>query len=130
MKGRSLSTRVWILGILAVALVSVGILGVRAANAGGTVAVITQGGTEVRRIDLDRVEAPYTLTFDTEDGGHNCVLVEPGGISVTEANCPDQVCVRQGTIHNDLLPIVCLPNELVVTIEGAGEETAVDTVAQ
>lgn len=129
MRGRSLPTRVWVLAILVVVLVCVGILGARAASAGGTVAVITQGGQEVQRIDLDRVKEPYTLTFDTEAGGHNCVRVEPGGIAVTEASCPDQVCVRQGVIHNDLLPIVCLPNELVITIEGA-DPAAVDTVAQ
>lgn len=130
MKGRGIPTRVWVVALLVVVLACLGILGARAAAAGGTVAVITQDGREIQRIDLDAVEGPYTLTLEGEDGGYNCVQVEPGGISITEASCPDQVCVRQGVIHNDLLPIVCLPNGLVITIEGEDGKAAVDTVAQ
>ncbi|HBE87040.1 MAG TPA: hypothetical protein DDW53_19330, partial [Lachnoclostridium sp.] len=38
--------------------------------------------------------------------------------SITEASCPDKVCVRTGKIHRSGELIVCLPNRVVITIEG------------
>lgn len=124
------STRFWVIGLFVVVLVSVGTLAFRADRAGGATAVITRNGQEVQRIDLGEVTRPYTLRLDHSDGGYNLVLVEPGAISVTEASCPDQVCVNQGRIHNSLMPIVCLPNHLAVSIESSEAALDADVVAK
>ena len=50
--------------------------------------------------------------------GHNTVHVEPGAISVTEADCPDGICVRQGKLTTAGVPIVCMPHRLVIEIYG------------
>lgn len=53
--------------------------------------------------------------------------VEPGRIRIVSATCPDQVCVRQGWISDSTVPVVCLPNQVIVEIVG-GEGFA-DTAA-
>ena len=44
-----------------------------------------------------------------------------GRIRVESADCPDQVCVDQGWISDGTVPVVCLPNRLVIQIEGGGD---------
>ena len=42
-------------------------------------------------------------------------------IEESEAGCPDQVCVHQGFIADGTVPIVCLPNKLIIEISGGGD---------
>lgn len=44
----------------------------------------------------------------------NVIQVLDGKIRVLEADCPDHTCVRTGWLRSDALPIVCLPNRLVI----------------
>ena len=83
----------------------------------GTMAVIYVDGEEYDRIDLSRVKESYSFDIDTEYG-HNTVTVDPGAISVTEADCPDKVCVNQGKISTGGVPVVCMPHRLYIMIEG------------
>ena len=54
------------------------------------------------------------------EGAHsNLLVIEGGKAAVTEASCPDHVCVEQGWVGYTGQAIVCLPNKLVVSIEGA-----------
>ena len=84
----------------------------------GTVAVISVDGDELDRIDLSRVKEPYDIEVDT-GYGRNLVHVEPGAISVTEADCPDRICVAMGKLRGDGIPIVCMPHHLIIRIEGS-----------
>jgi hypothetical protein len=85
---------------------------------GGHVAAVYLDGECIRRIDLDAVVLPYEFDVESE-WGYNVIRVERGGIAVVEADCPDQICVHQGTIDNGAVPIVCMPHRLVIQIEGA-----------
>ena len=85
------------------------------------VAWITLDGALVQEIDLDKVGASFTFTVTGASGLTNTILVEQGRIRVSEANCPDQVCVDQGWISNGTVPIVCLPHKLMIQIVGGGE---------
>ena len=80
---------------------------------------VTRDGVLLEEIDLNRVDTPYTLTFE-DASGTNTVLVERGRIRVSEADCPDQICVHQGWISDSVIPIVCLPHRLMIEIVGAG----------
>ena len=124
------STRFWLGCFIGLALVSAGFLMYRNASAGGVVAVVTRDGQELQRIDLDKVTEAYTLRAEHPDGGYNLILVEHGKISVTEANCPDKVCIDQGTISDSLTPIVCLPNKVMIAIEDTGNDLAVDVAVK
>lgn len=83
---------------------------------GGEEAVISVGGEEVYRIPLseDRV-------IELECG--NTVEIKDGRVRVSEADCPDLVCVGTGWIEDGSSAIVCLPHKLSVTVDGAEGDT-------
>jgi len=91
----------------------------------GAEVVITINGKEYKRTPLD---ADETIVVET-DGHHNVVEVKDGYANVTEANCPDGLCVKQKKIHLTGETIVCLPHKMVVEIEG-GIENEVDAILQ
>lgn len=80
------------------------------------VAEIKVGAAVVDRIDLSLVVEPYTKTVYTGSGGYNVIEVREGMIRVAEANCPEQIDVRQGWISSPYESIVCLPHRLVISI--------------
>ncbi len=98
------------------ALIAVWIL-ITQEKVSNAVANIYQNGTLIRSIDLEAVEESYTFQIEGENGAYNTVLVEPGYISITDASCPDKVCISQGKISDGVLPITCLPNGIVIQIE-------------
>ena len=68
---------------------------------------------------------PMAQTADPDDECtqytyYNIVQISGGAVSVTGASCRNQVCVKHGSISRAGESIVCLPNRLVVTIEGKG----------
>ena len=91
------------------------------------VATITLDGEVLDEIDLTQVQEPYSFTVTGKDGLTNTILVEPGRIRVEKADCPDQICVHQGYISDGSRPIVCLPNRLIIQIQGGGD--ALDAAA-
>ena len=127
--------------ILFIALVAVGlaasaILTMSHADAGsGAKVIIESGGSLYARYPLseDRVvvvpapkqgrvdapsadsDAPASEQYDY----YNVVEIRDGKVSVTEASCKNQVCVRHGSISKAGESIVCLPNRLVVSIENS-----------
>ena len=109
-------TILWIL-IFALAVLGGLLLTQRLADRGGMIAVITVDGEEIERIDLSKVRESYDLEIDTA-WGRNRIHVAPGAISVTEADCPDKICVQMGELSGSGIPIVCMPHRLVIAIEG------------
>lgn len=55
----------------------------------------------------------------------NVCEIKNGKVSMISAQCPDQLCRRQGPIHRQGETIVCLPNKVVLEIKGSGEPTEV-----
>ncbi|HKM34831.1 MAG TPA: NusG domain II-containing protein [Lachnospiraceae bacterium] len=80
-------------------------------------AYIYQNGQLFRTINLSEGTSDYTFTVIAEDGGHNEISVKPGEIGITDADCPDKLCVSMGYVDSSLLPIVCLPHSLVIHIK-------------
>ena len=72
---------------------------------------------ETMTVDL---RADEELRFESADGSFNIVTIKGGKIAVTEANCPDQYCVKQG-FCNSGEQIVCLPHKLVISFVGDSE---------
>lgn len=86
----------------------------------GTDAVVT-----VRTADGDEI---YPLNKDgvfSLNGGTNTLVIENGEAWVSEANCPDKVCMGMGKISKNGEFIACLPNQVIIVVEG-GEESPVD----
>ena len=87
-------------------------------NTPARTAQVASDGEIIRTLDLT---APQEFMVST-DGGYNVITVKDGKIAVTEADCPDQYCVRQG-FCNSGAQIVCLPHKLVISFLG---ETEID----
>ncbi|MCI5705317.1 MAG: NusG domain II-containing protein [Pseudoflavonifractor sp.] len=92
----------------------------------GSIAAIYLDGELVERIDLAAVTESYTRTYTGKSGITDVVEVARGKIRVKEADCPDQVCVHQGWIETGVVPVVCLPNALVIQIEDGSAEPEID----
>lgn len=86
-------------------------------------AYIYQNGQLIQSIDLNQVTESYTFVIEGDDGASNTIEVRPGEIAIIEATCPDKVCINMGFIKNELLPITCLPNKLVIEIDEGGMTT-------
>lgn len=101
-------------------------------NQGATYAVVYQGSTLLYKIDLSAVGESYTISIEGANDAENVILVEPGRISMASSNCPDKLCVRQGAISDGVLPIVCLPHKIRISIvseEEAKELVPLDSAA-
>lgn len=78
----------------------------------GAYAIITVDGEEYARLPLDEnTELAVRTAY-----GENLVAVKDGKVYVKHADCPDKICMQAGEA-TELLPIVCLPHKLTVTIE-------------
>ena len=88
------------------------------------------GAGVVVRVDGEEV-ARYSLyqngTYPLNDGS-NTLVIENGEAWLLDANCPDELCVKQGKIRLNGQVITCLPNKLTVTVYG-GEQNHVDLVS-
>lgn len=86
-------------------------------------AALSAGGRPLAELPLDR---PARRTFNLAHG-RLTVEVEPGkGIRILESDCPAKVCLHHGWAAHTGETIVCVPNELLVEIEG--EESEYDAV--
>jgi len=114
-------TKVVLFLLLAAVAVSAAFLLLRDGRTDAPVARITRNGVLLEEIDLDEVAPPRSLTF-ADENGTNIVQVERGRVRVSEADCPDQICVDQGWISDGTSPIVCLPHRLMIQIvDGGGD---------
>ena len=46
----------------------------------------------------------------------NMLVIKDGHASIKNADCPDGLCIKQGSISKSNESIICLPNKLVVRI--------------
>lgn len=90
---------------------------------------------QMLKISVDgKVYGEYSLEDKQEIkiGDTNvCQIEEDGTVSMTEADCPDHLCVKQGKIKEFGESIVCLPNKVVleiVTDKKTAEE--IDSIAK
>lgn len=67
--------------------------------------------------------------IETENGT-NTVVIEDGIVRVSEADCPDKICVHHSGISKSGESIICLPHRLVVSVINEKEKESVDAVIQ
>lgn len=78
---------------------------------GGEVIVYVDG-EETATYSLDE-KGEYLI--ETEHG-KNLLVIKDGKADVTEADCPDKLCVKQNEINKNGETIVCLPHKVVVEV--------------
>lgn len=81
----------------------------------GAYAAVIQQGTEIARYSLaeDR-----QVPIQTDGTVTNLLVIRAGKAQITEADCPDQICVHHRPVSKAGETIVCLPRELVIQIVG------------
>ena len=122
------SSRFWVILIAGLLVISGVFAALVAGQTSGTMVNIYLDGKCIRSIDLSQADSSYEFTVDGP-AGSNTIQVEPGRICVSRADCPDQICVHQGWISTSVIPIVCLPNHLVIQIEEQSGQSELDGVA-
>lgn len=94
---------------------------------GGTVAV-SVAGEKIEEIPLNQ---DLTKEIQGKDGGTNLLVIRGGKAWIGDASCPDHLCVKKQAISRTGESIICLPNQVVVTIEESTEgESGVDAIAR
>ena len=82
-------------------------------------------GADTVTVKVDgKVTGTYPLAKDQKiriNGGN-------GKAKMTDADCPDQLCVHQKAASKNHESIICLPNKVVVEVDGS-EESEFDAVA-
>lgn len=91
----------------------------------GDMVIVSVDGVVTAELPLNK-DTEYLI--ETESGGENLLVIKDGKASITEASCPDQVCVHQREIQNDTELIICLPNRVIIEIQGESE-SALDNVS-
>ena len=76
------------------------------------------------------LKGTYSLAEDQTieiNGGTNILQIKNGKADMTEADCPDQLCVNQRAISRQGESIICLPHKVVVEVESS-ERSELDAV--
>ena len=81
---------------------------------------IVLDGETVAQYELSELTGPVELPVD--QAPYPLVIrVEPEGVSILESSCPSQDCVHTGRISRAGQQIICLPNRLVISLEGGAD---------
>jgi len=104
--------------ILLVALVMMGwFLYMRVVTPRGQRAVILVDNREITSVLLDPDGGSRDLTIPGVRGA-SIIRVDGPYVSIVASACPDQLCIKMGRKSRPGEVIVCLPNRVVVRIEG------------
>lgn len=107
-------------GCLLAALVCCGLW--LALRQGGGAVIVEQDGRETARYPLSE---DRTVKIEGA-AGYNILVIEGGETWLSEADCPNLLCVKTGKIRYAGQSIVCLPHRLAVRIVGGA--SALDAV--
>lgn len=97
----------------------------------GDSVVITVDGTVEKTLPLSQ---DATCTIHGAPGGSNTLVIRDGSASISDADCPDKLCVHQNAISHQGETLVCLPHKVVVSIKksasSADSDDAPDAIAK
>lgn len=89
-------------------------------------AVVKIDGQTVYTLSLNK---DTSITVDGYNGGKNTITIKDGTAYMQEADCPDHLCVKSGSISKTGETVVCLPHRVVIEIKGS-KDSGVDNVVR
>lgn len=96
---------------------------------------ITKSDGEMVVVSVDsKVVASFPLNEDRKyeiegyDGGRNVLVIKDGVAYMSEASCPDHLCMNMGRISKVGQSVICLPNRVVIEIKGKDTEKEYDVI--
>lgn len=111
----------WDIGLIAVllllSLIPEGIFMAtgRQMNTDSTYAVVQVNGETYKTIPLSEHRGTDTFVIQTKEG-YNRVVVRDQEIGITEADCPDKICISEGFISKPGEMAVCLPHKVMIEV--------------
>ncbi len=104
-----------VLAVVIVLLATAGLLLFNLTKTTGDYVLVKIDGVEKYRYSL--AENIDMVVFNGEnDEFWNRIVISDGTVCVSEANCPDKICVGHRKINKDNESIVCLPHKVVVEV--------------
>lgn len=91
----------------------------------GAIAVVTVDGEVYGEYQLDEDQV---VEIKKDGKVTNTLTIADHKADMTDADCPDLLCVHQKAISKDGETIVCLPNKVVITVK-SNEKSDMDAVA-
>lgn len=125
--GKRFSKRdAWLLAAAALVILVVFVIFRQFSGGSGSTVTVTVGGEVYGTYSLDEDQE-----IDIKINGTvtNVLVIRDHQADMTEAGCPDQLCVRQKAISKDHETIVCLPNQVVAEVSNPNGENELDDVA-
>lgn len=105
----------FILILVLAAVILIGFLFVRLQRQKDAFTVdVSVDGTSIATYRLDEEVDTW---IDGYQGGKNHLVIHDGCARIEEADCPDKLCVKQGTVSESGESVVCLPNRVVVAVK-------------
>ena len=104
------------------------LIGISLFSKKGATVVVSVDGKEVASFPLDE-DTVYNI--GGYHGGENILEVKDGKAHLTDASCPDKLCVSMGYINKSGQSIICLPNKVVIEIKGnTKDNNNFDTISE
>lgn len=115
--------------IIGVVLAIVGVLAFFLYYVNGDSGSYVQVEINGKAVEVVKLNEDFEKQYDI-DGKTNTLVIKDGKASVTQANCPDGICVNHMPIRRSGESIICLPHKFVVTvINEQGSDDEIDAVA-
>lgn len=92
----------------------------------GAVAVVTVDG---KRHSSYPLYEDKEVIIENGSGGTNILVISDGKVYIRSASCPDGICAAHKPIGHTDESIICLPNGVVITVEGENSTGAADVVS-
>lgn len=90
----------------------------------GSFVQVTVDGKVYKELPLDE----DNIIIIEGKGGTNKLSIHNGYADMTDADCPDKLCVKQKKIHYNGESLICLPHKVVVTVI-SDKESQLDGIA-
>jgi hypothetical protein len=88
--------------------------------------VIETNGDVYKVIPMETGMKQQEIHIELENAKYIDIVVDEDGAYVKDVICPDKVCQKTGVVSKVSQSIVCLPNKVVVYIEGKTESEVDD----
>ena len=86
-------------------------------NYSSTYANIKVSGKLYKNIPLSSFKGEKIIDINTPKGT-NKILIRDNTVKIIDADCKDELCIKQGEISKVSQTLVCLPHELIIEIKG------------
>ena len=96
-------------------------------NNSSTYASIKISGDFYKNIPLSSNKNVQHVVIKTPHG-NNTLIIKDNSIQIKDADCHDEICIKQGVVSKVGQSIICLPHELVIEIKGDSDSNSNDFI--